>query len=154
MKRLVVSFDGACEPNPGGLATYGWVLAQRDTGEVVAQGKGIALRGAAATNNLAEWVALGRGLLWIWKQGPQCEELLIRGDSQLVIRQLTGQWGCRTEHLRLLRDYCLGVLAKLRSRGIAWSAEWVRRVRNRRADTLAAEARQVVNGRPHRRRRQ
>ena len=52
MIELTLHFDGACEPvNPGGIATYGWVLAV--AGVSAATGHGVAAEGPGATNNLA-----------------------------------------------------------------------------------------------------
>jgi ribonuclease HI len=147
-RKLVLQFDGACEPNPGGLATYGWVLEHGDQSGVVQTGQGVARRGKAATNNVAEWVALGKGLRWLLDHDPPCDELLIRGDSQLVIKQLTGEWGCNKEALSKLCDRCLAILGELGRRGVRWSAEWAGREQNAAADALSVRAWEEAAGRP------
>lgn len=148
--KLTLYFDGACEPvNPGGTATYGWVLA--DEKGTVTEGRGMAKAGAGATNNVAEYYGLGHGLRSILEARLNPESLEIRGDSQLVIRQLTGQWACHKPHLAALRDRCLELLKAL---GCEWTATWIPRNENSPADGLSVKAWEEATGQrfPQRRR--
>ena len=55
MTALTLYFDGSCGPvNPGGNASYGWLLFQ-DSIEI-ARGSGVEACGPEATNNVAECV--------------------------------------------------------------------------------------------------
>ena len=150
--NLLLSFDGACEPNPGGLATYGWILEEvRADGPVkLTEGRGLAKLGQGATNNLAEWYGLGHGLRSILDAGLRVESLEIRGDSQLVVNQLSGAWQCKAEHLRSLKDRCLDILQEI---GCQWRAVWVRRDRNSTADGLSVQAWEEQTGKPFPKRR-
>lgn len=87
--QLIINFDGACEPNPQGWAVYGWIITDAD-GEEIAQGYGVAAKPGSklATNNFAEYCGLGFALRWLASAGWK-GELSIRGDSMLVINQLT-----------------------------------------------------------------
>jgi ribonuclease HI len=128
-------FDGACEPNPGGLATFGAVL---DGPGLSAHLSGVAAEGPGATNNVAEWCGLEKGLEYLaTHKPPGVTNLVIRGDSQLVVKQLSGEWGCHKPHLAAARDRCLALLSAL---GLDWLVEWVPRDQNAEADQLTMEA--------------
>jgi ribonuclease HI len=126
-----IYFDGACGPsNPGGVATFGWRFVAPD-GRVLAADQGEVCRGEGATNNIAEWHALLYALRFLAGRNWQ-GRLRIYGDSQLVIKQLTGRWKCRKEALRQCRDTCLGLLS-----GMDWRANWIPREANGEADALS-----------------
>ena len=142
-------FDGAAEPNPG-LASWGWCVVS-ESGKVLAEGSGV-VEQRPTTNNVAEYYALGwglrhlaedrqtrRSLLWV----EAGQKLLIRGDSKLVIEQLTGGWACNKDYLQRLRKRCLDLLQEL---GCEWSAEWIPREQNARADALSVAAWEVAAG--------
>jgi len=57
----------------------------------------ISKRLGRGTNNIAEWSALIEGLKLAKSHG--CRELEVRGDSQLIIRQITGDYRVKQEHL-------------------------------------------------------
>lgn len=156
MIELTLHFDGACEPvNPGGIATYGWVLAV--AGVSAATGHGVAAEGPGATNNLAEYYALGHGLrgvqeaveLWA-KVGadPQRLFLTVSGDSQLVVKQVKGAYACRAANLIPLRDRCLSLVADLKTRLGGIEVVWVPREQNEAADALSRHAWQQYTGKP------
>jgi ribonuclease HI len=135
---LVVYFDGLCEPvNPGGVAAYGFVV-YRD-GERLHAGRGIAgagYLGDDVTNNVAEYTALIKALEWLVEKGFSKEELLVRGDSQLVIRQLKGEYAVRSPRITPLYARVRGLLQSFRSVKL----EWVPRELNAEADTLSRVA--------------
>ena len=147
MNDAILNFDGSTEPrNPGGYATGGWVLKINGGlgggfGWLEASDSLFFCRGKGATNNVAEWSALGYGLRWLLDNKPPMTSLIIRGDSQLVIYQLTGEWQCNAPHLIKLRDRCREILAQLAEQtGVAWTAEWVPREQNEEADALSRAA--------------
>ncbi len=59
--------------------------------------KDISKRIGKGTNNIAEWSALIEGLKLAKAHG--CRELEVRGDSQLIIRQITGRYMVKSENL-------------------------------------------------------
>lgn len=135
---LVVYFDGLCEPvNPGGIATYGFVV-YRD-GLRVAEGKGVVgagYLGDDVTNNVAEYTALVKALELLLQRDFIGEELVIRGDSQLAIRQLQGVYAVRSPRIAPLYRK----VRELLSRFPRVRFEWVPREENAEADALSRAA--------------
>jgi len=87
---ITIYFDGLCRPkNPGGVATYGYLIYQ--DGKKVKTGYGVIGSGAGMTNNVAEYTALKQAAEWVSQNNPD-KEIVIKGDSQLVIRQMNGTW--------------------------------------------------------------
>lgn len=92
-KMINCYIDGACEPvNPGGIATYGFVIYQGD--QKLATGSGIVQY--SATNNIAEYGALYFCLVELSKLGKSKEKITVHSDSQLVIQQMNKKW--RVKH--------------------------------------------------------
>jgi len=124
-------FDGLCEPNPGGVATYGFVI-KRD-GKKLYEGHGLAgtPKTAQATNNVAEYTGLLKALEWLVAQkisGP----ILVRGDSDLIIKQVKGEYKVKSGLLAPLHGKVKDLLEDLPD----VTLEWVARDRNAEADRL------------------
>jgi len=129
---LVAYFDGLCEPrNPGGWACGGWWV---DTDPPVA-GWRVYGSGPDATNNQGEYRAALDALRAAYASGWR-GAVVLRGDSQVVIRQVTGAWRCQSPTLRPLRDAVLHGATFFR----AVTYEWVPREENERADALSRRA--------------
>lgn len=126
--RVHLYVDGASRGNPG-PAAVGWVLVSGDG--IVAEG---AERIGRATNNQAEYAALIRGLEAARDRGY--EEVHVRGDSELVVRQVTGAWETRNPELRERRVDALELLGGFEE----WSITHVPRELNERANDLAQGA--------------
>ena len=126
--RAHVYFDGASRGNPG-PAAVGWVIVTSD---------GIAAEGSERigrmTNNQAEYEALIRALEAAVDYG--FEELRIKGDSQLVVKQVRGEWDVNDPTLREKRIRARELLSQVDE----WSIDHVPRDINDRADELANEA--------------
>lgn len=131
---VVIYFDGACEPrNPGGYGLWAWVALARD-GSEVAHDYGSLGRGPDMTNNRAEYAALLEALHYL--ELHDFRNVVVRGDSQLVVRQVNGEWACNSPHLqplcRLAQISCeAATIARL---------EWVPREKNVRADGYSRQA--------------
>jgi ribonuclease HI len=91
----VVKFDGGARPNPG-LAAIGYIVEADDWTEEGSDHIG------ESTNNRVEYHALIRGLEIASEKG--CTEVEARGDSQLVVKQVRGEWRVNKSELRPLRD--------------------------------------------------
>lgn len=121
--------DGGSRGNPG-PAAYGFVLADAHGREVEARGEYI----GTATNNVAEYRALIAGLLAAVTHGAS--PLAVVMDSELVIRQMTGQYKVKNAGLKPLHLEAKQAAAKLAK--VTWSS--VAREDNGRADGLVNEA--------------
>ena len=123
-----VYFDGASRGNPG-PAAVGWVIVTSD---------GIAAEGGEtigrATNNQAEYEALIRALRAARDYGFDSVE--VKGDSQLIVKQVTGAWNANDPELRERRVTVRELLAGFDD----WQLSHVPREINERADKLANEA--------------
>jgi ribonuclease HI len=127
--KLVINVDGGARGNPGPAAI----------GIVVSDAAGTVLDELAepighATNNVAEYRALLRGIEWA--RGLGADELEIVGDSELVARQLTGAYKVKHPSMKPLYEEAI---AALRAFG-AWSIRTVPRAENARADALVNQA--------------
>ena len=96
-ETITLSFDGGSRGNPG-LAGIGVVLAAEDGTPLVTIGKYI----GRATNNVAEYMALIVGLREAAKLGAR--KLQVRGDSELVIKQMLGEYRVKNPALKALYD--------------------------------------------------
>jgi ribonuclease HI len=126
--RAHAYFDGGSRGNPG-PAGIGWVVVSGD-GILGEGGETI----GRATNNQAEYEALLRVLEAARDLG--IEELDIRGDSQLVVKQVRGEWDTNDPELREKRVQVRELLMEFDR----WDIEHVPREINERADELANEA--------------
>ena len=83
------------------------------------------------TNNEAEYEALIRGI----KEAHNLNLLSINifADSQLVVRQITGEYKVKNDRMKLLHKQALELLGKLEN----WNIEHVLRDKNKRADALS-----------------
>jgi probable phosphoglycerate mutase len=121
--------DGGARGNPG-PAAYGFVLEDADGTVLAARGERIGI----ATNNVAEYTALIEGLRTAVELGVPVLEVV--SDSQLMVKQMTGEYKVKNEALREL-SLEAGRLARQIP---ALSYRWVRREQNELADRLLNEA--------------
>lgn len=128
-KKAILYTDGASRGNPG-LAGAGFLLLNEKSALLDA-GK---LFLGERTNNEAEYEALIAGLKLARRSG--CRELEVRADSQLMVRQLTGQY--RVKNKRLI-PLVLEV-KKLASAFARVDYHHIPRAENSRADELANQA--------------
>ena len=126
MPDWIVYSDGASRGNPG-LAGYGAYVINTRTGQAEE------LFGflGVTTNNVAEYQGLLAGLRHALAQGGG--DVLIRADSQLMVRQLEGRYQVRHPGLKPLYNEARRLLNQF----TAWHAEHVPRAENKEADRLA-----------------
>ena len=128
-----IFFDGLCEPQPHGIGTYGYVVYSN--GRKVREGCAFIGKGHGMTNNVAEYTALVEALRWARAHGFLKGEVVAKGDSQLVIRQLQGSYKVRSETSRKF----FPVIREL-TKGVKIRYEWVGRESNVEADFLSKKA--------------
>src|SRR5262249_51619930 len=95
-KSLTINIDGAARGNPG-PAAYAFVITQ--DGHVLHEEAG---RLGTATNNVAEYSALVRALERVANLG--CKRLLIKSDSELLVKQMNGVYRVKDSRLKVLHD--------------------------------------------------
>ena len=125
--RLVT--DGACSGNPG-PASFGYVLYDEAGGVLASRGEPI----GHGTNNVAEYRALLAGLAAAEEAGA--DEVEVAADSQLMVRQIRGEYRVKNPSLQRLFGQAILALARFRR----WSVTDVPRNDIREADRLARRA--------------
>jgi len=128
-RRVVLYTDGASRGNPG-LAGAGVVLETED-GRAISR---VARFLGEMTNNMAEYTALLIGLKEAQRAGA--EEVTIRSDSELIVKQLDGRYRVKNETLKILHGSALDLLGTFKR----WKASHIRREKNEEADRLANQA--------------
>ena len=131
----IVRCDGGSRGNPG-PAALGYVLLDPAGREVEARGECL----GTATNNVAEYRALIAGLQAAARAGA--DPLLVCMDSELVVRQMTGEYRVKNAGLKPLHAEARQAAAKLGR--VRFSS--VRREANTHADRLVNEALDEVLG--------
>jgi ribonuclease HI len=126
---LVAYTDGAARGNPG-PASLGVQILDTD-GKVVAEESRYL---GEATNNVAEYSALLAALEKAIEMGASTLE--IRSDSELLVRQMLGQYRVKNPGLKPLYDRAVGLAGRIGSVRYVH----VRRELNREADRLANQA--------------
>ena len=126
---LVIHTDGAARGKPG-PAGAGWIVERMD-GELVEEG--CAYLGEL-TNNQAEYEALLHALRAV-DPGPDTR-IELHADSELMVRQLNGQYRVKNEELRPRFEAARWAL----SQAAEFRVYHVRRDDNARADELANRA--------------
>jgi ribonuclease HI len=127
--KAKLSTDGGARGNPG-PAAYGYVLEAEDGTVLDARGETIGV----ATNNVAEYRALIAGLEKAVDLG--IDELEVVSDSELLVKQMQGEYRVKNEALRELNDEANSLERKLGR--VRYKA--VRREHNELADKLVNEA--------------
>jgi ribonuclease HI len=127
--KLVVHVDGGARGNPG-PAAIGVVISDAD-GAVIDE---LAERIGVATNNVAEYRALLRGLERAAALGAR--ELDLVNDSELVARQLTGAYKVKHPAMKPLYEEAITALRSFDR----WRIRSVPRAENAHADMLVNAA--------------
>jgi ribonuclease HI len=124
--KLIAHVDGAARGNPG-PAGMGVVLTDSEGNTIreVAEPLGI------TTNNVAEYRALIRALEEARALG--CSQIAVVTDSELMERQINGQYTVKAEHLIPLYYRAMWLLSQFDHAVVTHT----RRENNRRADALS-----------------
>jgi len=127
MSDLVAYVDGGSHGNPG-PAGIG-VVIETPAGERTRISKWIGRQ----DNNVAEYVALLEALQHA--VAMKARSLRVYSDSQIVVKQMLGEYACRSPRLHSLNWTC----RKL-ARAVDFSIEHICREDNREANELAYDA--------------
>ncbi|MDD5326709.1 MAG: phosphoribosylglycinamide formyltransferase [Phycisphaerae bacterium] len=127
--QIIIYVDGGSRGNPGPAAA-GFVLA--DAGGNQLQAKAFFLN--HATNNVAEYTAIIKAL----EAAKQinAERLTIFSDSELLVRQINGQYKVKSEQIRPLFQRAVNLINDFED----WKLKHIPREKNKRADALVNQA--------------
>jgi len=134
---IEVYFDGLCQPvNPGGIACYAFVV--KNEGKTIHSDYGVAAEPFSkdATNNVAEYTALVKALEWLLTNNLNSGKVEIKSDSQLVVKQLGGEYKVKAK--RIIPLYRKALLLKSKFSDV--EIKWVPREENKEADRLTNKA--------------
>ena len=128
IRRLIVNTDGGSRGNPGPAAVA--AVITDGEGQVISEHAELIGR---TTNNVAEYRAVLLGIEQA--AGLGSPELDLLCDSELVVRQVMGEYKVKDETLRGLHAQVIAALRQFE----LWSIRHVRRDHNTRADALVNE---------------
>lgn len=126
---FVLRTDGGARGNPGPAAAA-FVLESDDGCPVTHGGRFL----GETTNNVAEYEALAWGLQTALDKGVR--EVLVLSDSELVVKQLHGEYRVKHDGLKFLHARVTALIARFD----AVTVRHVPRADNKAADALVNEA--------------
>lgn len=126
---MIIYTDGASRGNPGPAAAA-FVLADDNGNQICAKASFL----GKVTNNIAEYTALLNAL----GQAKQlnAERVEIFSDSELMVRQINGQYRVKNPNIREIYLKCIELLDGFSN----WKIKHIRRDKNTEADELANQA--------------
>jgi phosphoribosylglycinamide formyltransferase-1 len=127
--KIIAHIDGGSRGNPGPAAA-GFTL--KDSAGTQLQAKGFFL--GQATNNVAEYTSLIKVLEAATKTGA--EQLMVFSDSELLVRQINGQYKVKSEQIRPLFQQAVDLLGQFAK----WKVKHIPREKNKEADKLVNQA--------------
>lgn len=131
--NVTIYIDGLCEPtNPDGYACWAYE-AHDENDKPLGRNYGCLGHGKGTSNNIAEYQALIEAL-----KRARNEEWIgcnIRSDSQLIVKQVNGEYRCNSEHLRVLLAEAVALMKIVKA-----TLTWIPREQNTRADHLSRVA--------------
>ena len=124
---LLIFTDGAALGNPGpmgiGVVVFRGAQKIKEISEYIGEG----------TNNVAEYTAVIRALEYARHSGEK--EVHLRSDSQLIVRQLNGEYKVKDEKLKPLKRKVVSLCE-----GLDVRFEHIPREKNEEADELSKAA--------------
>jgi ribonuclease HI len=127
MSQLIAYVDGGCHgsPGPSGIG----VVIEKPDGATVRIAKWIGHQ----DNNVAEYVALLEALQQALEL--KASRLRVFSDSELVVKQMKGEYACRSSRL-----YSLNWVCRKLARALDFHITHIPRERNKEANRLANQA--------------
>ncbi|TAM83857.1 MAG: ribonuclease HI family protein [Acidobacteria bacterium] len=129
LKHIIAHIDGGSRGNPG-PAAYAVVVSTQDGTRLASFSRYL----GHATNNVAEYEGLLAALDYALKNNQRRVKIIT--DSELLARQIGGQYKVRNPNLQVLHERARMLIAQFD----AFRIEHVRREYNREADRLANDA--------------
>lgn len=144
----VVYFDGGCYPNPGGEATWAYII-KNCTGCIVGSDNGSF--SGRTSNNVAECVAARNALSAMRQFAISGQRIALVGDSRICLNKIATRQpgkGLFAESLKQAQ----AVYAAMVHAGVKMCVKWVPREENAECDALTQAARTRLT-KPSKRRR-
>jgi ribonuclease HI len=126
--ELTIYTDGASRNNPGEAGAGIFILRNGEPIERIARYLG------TTTNNIAEYTAAIIGLEQAVKLGAS--RVILNADSELLVKQINGQYKVKNEGLKPLYARVKELIAKINSVEV----QYIPREKNKEADALANKA--------------
>lgn len=133
--KACLHVDGASRNNPQGPTGYGFRITIGDKpnkGDELVRGYGHG--GMNRSNNEMEYIALLEGL--IWAERLRLKQLVIHSDSELIVRQVTGEYQIRNPRLQELHAKVMPLVNEIKKNAQV-SIKQIPRAENSIADCLA-----------------
>mmetsp|Transcript_24922 Transcript_24922/g.44863 ORF Transcript_24922/g.44863 Transcript_24922/m.44863 type:complete len:151 (-) Transcript_24922:256-708(-) len=140
-ERLILKFDGASRNNPHGPAGCGWVLYEMDecgADSYNSIASGCEYLGFSVSNNQAEYAGLIDGLNYLVNNNISCDKLYVRGDAEIVIRQMEGEYNVNSYNIKPYYNDAQDALNQIDC--TSFNFRHFSRDKNWEADQLANEA--------------
>jgi len=127
--KIIAFVDGASRGNPGPAAA---AYLLKDAAGNTVQAKAFFL--GRTTNNVAEYTALVRAL----EAAKQlyAEQITVFSDSELLVKQVSGEYKVKSEQIRPLCRQAVDLLAEFKS----WKVQHIMREKNKETDKLVNQA--------------
>lgn len=135
MPTCIIHIDGGSRGNPGPAGVG--VMLQWDDQDTPFHEAGYFL--GEATNNFAEYQGLLKAL--DVAAAAEAKTLEINSDSQLLVRQLLGQYRVKSPNIKPLYQQAIASLKRFES----WNINHIYRDKNKRADQLANMAMDAID---------
>jgi ribonuclease HI len=129
--NIEVFFDGLCQPcNPGRTACFAFIV-KKEQGNTIYNEYGFAAH--ESTNNVAEYTGIIKALEWLIANNYQKENIVIKGDSQLVIQQIKRNFKVKAPNIIPLYHKAMSLISKFKH----IQFELIPRRQNKEADRLS-----------------
>lgn len=132
MTKWTAWFDGAL---PDGVPMCGGVI-RSDVLNIDNTTK-VSLLNNERTTNVAEYGGLVHVLETVSLNAKPGDEVLVQGDSQLVVRQMSGEYRLKKLHLKPYLEKAKRLIFEMAQKGISVKIAWIPREQNREADRLS-----------------
>jgi len=127
--KIIAYIDGGSRGNPGPAAA---AFALNDTSGTQLKAKAFFL--GRATNNVAEYTGLVKALEAAAQIGS--EQLSVFSDSELLVKQINGQYRVKSELIKPLYEQAASLLERFKS----WKVHHITRDKNKQVDSLVNQA--------------
>jgi phosphoribosylglycinamide formyltransferase-1 len=133
-EKIIAYIDGGSRGNPGPAAAA-YVLNKASGAQLEAK----AFFLGQTTNNVAEYTSLVKALEAAAQIGSG--QLSIFSDSELLVKQINGQYRVKSEQIRPFYQQAVSLLEKFKS----WNVQHITRDKNETADRLVNQALDAEN---------